>query len=54
MGLKEYDVEENGVPHTVLLSDEDAEARGLKGGRKVAETKQADAPQDKSAKSRDK
>lgn len=71
--LKEYEVDVNGVPTTVLLSDDDAKARGLSGGKSVddvdvhvpeagehqkevdaGKTKQADAPADKSAKSRDK
>lgn len=32
MGLKEYDVEINGYPTTVLLSDEDARLQGLLAG----------------------
>lgn len=28
-GLKEYTVKINGIPHTMLLSEEDARARGL-------------------------
>lgn len=30
MANKEYDVEIGGITHTLLLSDEDAKARGLK------------------------
>ena len=42
-GLKGYAVEIGGLPHTLLLSDADAEARGLK----PVETKQSDPPANK-------
>jgi hypothetical protein len=43
-GVKRYDVEINGIKTTLLLSDADAKARGLK---PPAETKQAEAPKNK-------
>lgn len=39
--MKEYTVNIGGLEHTVLLSDEDAKARGL------TETKAAEAPKNK-------
>lgn len=47
-GLKEYKITtENGYETTILLSDEDAKARGL---RKEPAAKQAPAPRNKQAK----
>lgn len=40
--MQEYTVEIGGLEHTVLLSDEDAKARGL-----TAKTKESAAPQNK-------
>lgn len=40
--MKEYKVLIGGLEHTILLSDEDAQARGL-----TAETKEASAPLNK-------
>lgn len=36
--LNEYEVEIGGLPHTILLSDEDAEARGLSKPKAKAST----------------
>jgi hypothetical protein len=47
MELKEYEVEINGVETTLLLSDDDAKERGLKGGKTPAGEKQAPAPANK-------
>lgn len=41
MGLKKYDVEVNGYPTTLLLSDEDAKAEGLLAEEKPAPAKKA-------------
>lgn len=41
--MQEYTVDIGGLEHTVLLSDEDAKARGLK----PVETKEAVAPNNK-------
>lgn len=42
--MREYEIQINGLPHTVQLSDEDAKARGL--SPKV-EAKQSPAPKNK-------
>lgn len=48
MGLKKYDVEVNGYPTTLLLSDEDAKAQGLlKPEPTPAPAKEAPAPPNK-------
>lgn len=41
--MKTYEVEVNGIKHTVQLTDEDAKARGL-----TVSTKEAGAPANKS------
>jgi hypothetical protein len=41
--VKEYSVNIGGLEHTVLLSDEDAKARGLS----ATETKESPAPKNK-------
>jgi hypothetical protein len=42
--MQEYTVSIGGLDHTIQLTDEDAEARGLKPN---SSTKEADAPQNK-------
>lgn len=48
--MKEYKVEVNGIEHTFLYDDEEAEARGLKS----ADVKAADAPANKARTARNK
>jgi hypothetical protein len=47
MALKQYEVEINGLPHTLQLSDEDA--KQYKDAKEVKATKAAQAPQNKQA-----
>lgn len=47
--VKRYDVEINGVLTTVQLTDEDAEARGLKAEKKSPPERKARTPQNKAA-----
>ena len=47
--MKRYDTEVNGVPTTLLLSDEDAKARGLTKEAKAPANKAAKAPANKEA-----
>lgn len=48
--MREYTIELGGLPHTVLLTDEDAKRRGLS----APAEKQADAPKNKARTAADK
>lgn len=49
--MREYEVQINGLPHTMQLSDEDAKALGDRA--KPVETKQADKPKNKARSAQD-
>lgn len=49
MGTKPYTVEIFGIPHTVLLSDEEAEKRGLTAPPDVKPVRKGRVPENKAA-----
>ncbi|ALJ20383.1 hypothetical protein [Microbacterium sp. No. 7] len=48
--MKQYEIQINGIPHTVLLDDEDAAARGLTAKAAKPAANKARRPANKAAK----